>query len=63
MAGSGMTEAATQPKRRGRPPAAPGASKDARVELRLTEAQRAKLERLGGPQWVRDRIDAARETS
>jgi len=56
-----MNDAATEPKRRGRPPAAPGAGKDARVELRLTQAQRDKLERLGGAQWLRDRIDAARE--
>ena len=50
-----------QPRRRGRPPAAAGTARDARVELRLTEAQRAKLERLGGAQWVRERIDKARE--
>jgi hypothetical protein len=55
-----MTDA-PQPKRRGRPPAAPGAAKDARIELRLTREQREKLERLGGAQWVRDRIDSARE--
>lgn len=58
-----MTDASAQPKRRGRPPAAPGQAKEARVELRMTEAQRAKLERLGGARWVRDRIDAARERS
>lgn len=50
-----------EPKRRGRPPAPPGTARDERVELRLTTAQRAKLERLGGAQWVRERIDSARE--
>lgn len=31
------------------------------VPIRMTPDQRAKLARLGGPQWVRDRIDKARE--
>ena len=53
--------APTQPKRRGRPPAAPGTARVERVEMRLTTAQREKLDRLGGVQWLRDRIDAARE--
>lgn len=30
------------------------------VSLRITEAQRAKLERLGGAEWVRARIDMAK---
>jgi len=30
------------------------------VSLRLTTAQRAKLEALGGAAWVRDRIDRAK---
>lgn len=30
------------------------------VSLRLTTAQRAKLEELGGAAWVRDRIDKAK---
>lgn len=46
-------------KRRGRPPVDNPLS--ARVELRLTPEQRAKLERLGGAQWVRERIDSARD--
>ena len=45
----------------GRPALPPGAGKTARVELRLTEHQRDKLERLGGAEWVRRRIDAAKE--
>lgn len=29
--------------------------------MKLSEPQRAKLDRLGGAQWVRERIDKARE--
>ena len=32
------------------------------VSLRMTPEQRAKLARLGGAEWVRARIDRARET-
>ena len=45
----------------GRPPAPDDARRSARVELRLTQAQRDKLERLGGAEWVRSRIDRARD--
>ena len=31
------------------------------LSLRVTVAQREKLERLGGAKWVRDRIDRAKE--
>ncbi len=31
------------------------------LSIRLTVAQRAKLERLGGAPWLRDRIDKAKE--
>jgi len=31
------------------------------VSIKMTTEQREKLVRLGGPQWVRDRIDKARE--
>ena len=31
------------------------------LSIRLTAEQRAKVERLGGPQWIRDRIDKAKE--
>lgn len=48
-----------EPKRRGRPPLPAGESKAERFELRLSAEQRAKLERLGGAQWLRERIDAA----
>lgn len=30
------------------------------ITLRLTAAQRGKLAKLGGPPWVRDRIDKAK---
>ena len=32
------------------------------VSLRMTPEQRAKLARLGGAEWVRAKIDKARET-
>ena len=32
------------------------------VSLRMTPEQRSKLARLGGAEWVRARIDKARET-
>ncbi|MBP8100585.1 MAG: hypothetical protein KAY54_01770 [Burkholderiaceae bacterium] len=31
------------------------------LSVRLTVAQRAKLERLGGAAWLRDHIDKAKE--
>ena len=31
------------------------------LSVRLTVAQREKLERLGGAAWLRDRIDKAKE--
>ena len=31
------------------------------VTIRMTAPQKEKLGRLGGPQWVRDRIDRAKE--
>lgn len=52
-----MIAAAKRP--RGRPPKGP-APLDARVEVRLTTAQRDKLARLGGVDWLRSRIDRAR---
>ncbi len=32
------------------------------ISLRVTTAQREKLARLGGAEWVRSRIDKAKET-
>ncbi|MBT2300421.1 hypothetical protein J7E70_08075 [Variovorax paradoxus] len=31
------------------------------VPIRMTPEQKEKLQRLGGAQWVRDRIDKAKE--
>lgn len=31
------------------------------IPIRMTAEQRDKLARLGGPQWIRDRIDKAKE--
>jgi hypothetical protein len=44
----------------GRPPVQAG-EETVTVSLRMTPAQREKLERLGGAKWVRDRIDRAKE--
>lgn len=46
---------------RGRPTLPPEQRQTERVEMRCTKAQREKLERLGGVQWIRDEIDRARE--
>ena len=54
-----MTQSQKRPP--GRPPSDENARRSARVELRLTQAQREKLERLGGADWVRTRIDRARD--
>lgn len=53
-----MIETDAKP-RRGRPPKGPTTFTE-RVELRLTAEQRAKLERLGGADWVRARIERAK---
>jgi hypothetical protein len=44
----------------GRKPLEPGV-KTVPVVVRVTELQKAKLTRLGGPRWIRARIDAARD--
>lgn len=44
----------------GRKPLAAG-EETVTVSLRVTVAQREKLERLGGAKWVRERIDRAKE--
>lgn len=45
----------------GRPPVKVG-EETVTVSLRMTPAQREKLERLGGAKWVRERIDKAKAT-
>lgn len=49
----------TTPKR-GRPPLPSDQRQTARVEIRMTEAQREKLQALGGTQWLRDKIDSGK---
>ena len=44
----------------GRPPVKAG-EETITISLRMTPAQREKLERLGGAKWVRERIDRAKE--
>ena len=44
----------------GRKPVAEG-QPTVTVSLRMTESQRDKLAQLGGAEWVRQRIDKARE--
>lgn len=43
----------------GRPPLSPDGS--VTMNIRMTPAQRAKLDALGGAQWIRERIDRAKE--
>lgn len=43
----------------GRPPVKPGENTII-VSVRMTQAQRAKLDQLGGAVWVRARIDKAK---
>lgn len=53
----------TKPKpqaRRGRPSLSEG-EPTVPVTIRMTEPQKHKLQRLGGPEWVRERIDKAKE--
>ena len=52
---------APKPARKGRPPVP--ADQQARVpyNVRLTPAQREKVDRLGGAAWIRAQIEKARE--
>ena len=50
----------TAAKTRGRPAIQAGED-TVPVTIRLTTLQRDKLQRLGGAQWVRSKIDKARE--
>lgn len=55
-----MTQRPANPKGAGRPRVyAPEPMKPKSV--RLTKTQREKLAQLGGDQWVRDQIDAAKK--
>ncbi|MDE1918997.1 MAG: hypothetical protein KGH96_23365 [Sphingomonadales bacterium] len=44
----------------GRPVMPEGERQGARVEVRMTESQRAKLDQLGGAAWIRSQIDRAK---
>lgn len=55
-----MTTTKTTAKTRGRPAIQAGEA-TVPVTIRLTAPQRDKLQRLGGAQWVRSKIDKARE--
>lgn len=48
-------------KRTGRPPKPEAERRGIVVSLRLTEAMNAKLLRLGGVEWLRERIRLAKE--
>lgn len=50
----------TTPKRRGRPPKGTATMTGQPLQIRLTAEQRAKLDALGGAEWVRQRIDRAK---
>lgn len=64
-----MTETApiTSPRPRGRPALAPDRARTARIEIRTTQARRAKAERLAAAAglslsaWWESAIDRARE--
>ena len=47
------------PKRRGRP-ALPAEQRAGTFTIRLTAEQRAKLDALGGADWLRERIERAK---
>lgn len=55
-----QTKRNEEPRGPGRPALDP-AHDTVPVTIRMTPPQRDKLARLGGPQWVRDRIDKAKE--
>ena len=46
--------------KRGRPPGPAPNSMAERIEIRMTAAQREKLQALGGAQWLRDKIDGGK---
>jgi hypothetical protein len=55
-----MTPTPEQPKRRGRPPVPDDQRLTERAEMRMTSAERAKFDALGGAEWVRQQIRWAR---
>ena len=55
-----MQTEATLRVKRGRPPGSAIGSMTERIEVRMTTTQREKLKALGGAQWLRDQITAAK---
>lgn len=55
-----MTKRGGAGRGQGRPPVKAG-EETVTLSLRVTVAQREKLDRLGGAKWVRDRIGRAKE--
>ena len=53
------TKSTPAKKRPGRPSIDPGEDTQP-ISVRLTAAQREKLTKLGGPPWVREKIDKAK---
>lgn len=47
----------------GRKPKVAGAPATQAVSIKMSEAQKEKLQRLGGAPWVREKIDKAKEPS
>lgn len=45
----------------GRPAQVAGAPATSPITIKLSEAQKDKLQRLGGAPWVREKIDKAKE--
>ena len=58
-----LTDQTPPPARRGRPPIPAELRQTERFDMRITQAQRSKLEALGGADWLRERIDKARVTA
>jgi len=52
---------ATKPARMGRPTLPESERASVAYNVRLTAAQHAKVQRLGGAAWIRERIDKARD--
>lgn len=50
----------TPPRPPGRPTLPPERARSALVQVRVSQAQAAKFEALGGAQWLRRAIDRAR---
>ena len=54
-----MEKSKSSPRKMGRPPIENG-EETVPVSIRMTIPQREKLSKLGGPAWVREKIDKAK---